>query len=240
MKGESGLMWSKLYKYRTMLWHRLLRDDVLPVDYTIVRYGSATGGWHIPSELIAPDWLVYDFGVGDDISFDIALVEGHGCTIHAFDPTPESVEFMKDKSLPGFQFHPVGVWDDDTTIKFWLPSNDQSISYSADNLRKSSAFVECRVKTIRTLAAELGHEQIDFIKMDVKGAEQRVIPNMFADGFRPTLLCLEYDMPYKVLTRLSLKWFLAGLRLNSAIQKAGYQLISKNGRNATYLLKDPA
>lgn len=30
-------MWRKRYKYRTMLWHRLLRDDVVPVDYTIVR-----------------------------------------------------------------------------------------------------------------------------------------------------------------------------------------------------------
>ena len=95
-------MWSKLYKYRTMLWHRLLRDDVVAVDYTIVRYGSATGGWHIPSELITRDWLVYDFGVGDDMSFDIALVGRHGCTIYAFDPSPESVAFMEDLSLSGF------------------------------------------------------------------------------------------------------------------------------------------
>ena len=118
------------------------------IDFPIVRYGSETGGWHIPSELITPDWLIYDFGCGDDISFDIALVERHECTIHAFDPTPESVAFMEDKSLPGFQFHPIGVWDDDTTINFWLPSNKQDISYSADNLRRSSAFVECKVKTI--------------------------------------------------------------------------------------------
>lgn len=233
-------LYGRHYKGRTRLWHRLLRDDVVPVDHTIVRYGSATGGWHIPGDLIEKDWLVYDFGVGDDISFDIALVERHGCTIHAFDPTPESVAYMEDKSLPGFQFHPVGVWDDDTIIKFWKPSSDQLISYSADNLRQTSDYVECKVKTIGTLVAELGHEHVDFIKMDVKGAEQRVIPNMIADGFRPTLLCLEYDMPYKVFTRLSLKWFLAGLRLNRVIQNAGYQLISKNGRNATYLLKDRA
>lgn len=229
-------LWHRRYKYRTMLWHRLLRDDVVPVDYTIIRYGSETGGWHIPSELIDANWLVYDFGVGDDISFDIALVERHGCAIHAFDPTPESVAYMQGKRLPGFQFHPFGVWDEDTTIKFWKPSSDQLISYSAHNLRQSSDYVEGRVKTIKSIAAELRHDHIDFIKMDIKGAEQRVIPNMIADGFRPTMLCLEFDRPYEVLTRLSFQWFRAGLRLHRTIEKAGYQLISKDGWNATYLL----
>lgn len=219
-----------------MLWHWLLRNDVAPADFTIVRYGNDYGGWNLPSELIKPDWLIYDFGVGEDISFDIALLEKHRCTVHAFDPTPESVAYMEDKSLPGFQFHPVGVWDDDTIIKFWKPSSDQLVSYSADNLRQTSDYVECKVMTNGTLAAELGHEHVDFIKMDVKGAEQRVIPNMIAEGFRPTLLCLEYDRPYEVFSRLSYRWFLARLRLNRAIRDVGYQLISKNGWNATYLL----
>lgn len=229
-------LWRRRYKYRVQLWHRLLKDDVVPQESPIIRYGSAMGGWHLPSELIQSDWLVYDFGVGDDISFDIALVERHGCAIHAFDPTPESIAFMEDKSLPGFQFHPVGVWDDDTIIKFWKPSSDDSISHSADNLRRSSEYVEVEMRTIKTLAAELGHEHIDFIKMDVKGAEQRVIPNLIHDGFRPTLLCLEYDWPYEVYSLLSIKWFLAGLRLHRIIQNAGYDLISKDGRNATYRL----
>ncbi len=227
--------WRRRYKYRTQLWHRLLRDSVVPLNCAIDRYGSATGGWHIPGDLIRSDWLVYDFGVGDDISFDIALIERHGCAIHAFDPTPESIAYMADKSLPGFQFHPVGVWNDDTTIKFWKPSSTQLISYSADNLRRSSEYVEGQVRTIKTIANKLGHDHIDFIKMDVKGAEQRVIPNMLADGFRPTLLCLEYDRPFEVVSLLSIKWFIAGLRLHRFIQRSGYQLISKNGWNATYL-----
>ena len=233
-------IWRRRYKYQSKLWHRLLRDDLTPVDHMIVRYGSSTGGWHIPFELIERDWLVYDFGVGDDISFDIALVERHGCTIHAFDPTPESVAYMKDKRLRGFQFHPVGVWDDDTTIKFWKPSSDRLISYSALNLRQTSEYVVCKVKTIKSFAAELGHEHIDFIKMDIKGAEQRVIPNMIADGFRPQLLCLEYDRPRIVMSLRTLKWMHIGLRLHRSIQQAGYQLISKNGWNATYLLKSQA
>ena len=70
--------------------------------------------------------------------------------------------------------------------------------------------------------------------MDVKGAEQRVVPNLIRDGFRPTLLCLETDRPCEVYSWLSIKWFVAGLRLHRSIQKAGYDQISKDGWTATY------
>ena len=115
------MIWRRRYKHRQMLWHWLLRNDVVSVNYSIARYGNDYGGWNLPGELIRPDWLVYDFGVGEDISFDIALLENHRCAIHAFDPTPKAIAFVENVSLPGFHFHSVGVWNEDTTIKFWKP-----------------------------------------------------------------------------------------------------------------------
>ena len=227
--------WRRRYKHRQKLWHRLLRDDLIAYPNEISRYGSEDGGWHIPADLIGADWLVYDFGVGDDISFDIALAERHGCAIHAFDPTPESIAYMADKSLPGFRFHPVGVWDENTTIKFWRPRHSDYVSFSALNLHGTSEYVEGAVKTIKTIAAELGHERVNLIKLDVEGAEQRVIPNMLADGIRPTLLCVEFDQSYEVVSLLSLRTMMRSLRLHRRLLRAGYRLVSKNGWNATYL-----
>lgn len=229
-------MWLKRYKHRKMLWHWLLRNDVFSPEYTIVRYGSAYGGWHLPRELIKPDWIVYDFGVGRDISFAEAVLEQHGCAIHAFDPTPRAVAFMKEQPPLGFQFHPVGVWDEDTILKFWQPRFDDYASFSALNLHGTSDYVECEVKTVKTLAAELGHERIDIIKMDIEGAEQRVIPYLIAEGIRPTVLCVEYDQAADVISRQSLQTFLASHRLHRDLRRAGYQLIYKGGWNATYLL----
>jgi len=33
--------------------------------------------------------VVYSLGIGEDISFDLALIEKYGARVHAFDPTPK-------------------------------------------------------------------------------------------------------------------------------------------------------
>ena len=147
---------------------------------------------------------------------------------------------MADKRLPGFHFHPVGVWNEDRSIRFWTPRYANYVSYSAINLRSTSEYVDCEVRTIRSLATELGHEQIDLIKMDIEGAEQFVIPNLIADGIRPMLLCVEYDQPYEIFSRLSIQCFGSALRLHRALQKAGYSPICEHGFDMTYLLSDIA
>ncbi|HEX3777949.1 MAG TPA: hypothetical protein VHV51_25955 [Polyangiaceae bacterium] len=59
-----------------------------------------------------PGWLdqdavVYSFGVACDVSFDQALIAARGVTVHAFDPTPRSIEWVKTQVLPErFLFHP--------------------------------------------------------------------------------------------------------------------------------------
>lgn len=59
------------------------------------RLGTDYGGWTIPDDLIDPAWVCYCGGVGDDISFDLAFIERFGCSVHAFDPTPSSIEYVK-------------------------------------------------------------------------------------------------------------------------------------------------
>ena len=213
---------------------------LVPVDHNIKRYGSEYGGWNVPVDLIQRDWVVYNFGVGEDISFDIELMEKHNCTIHAFDPTPKAIALAKRLNFPGFCFHPVGVWYCDAVIKFYVPAEPHYASYSALNLHGKSEFIEAEVKTVRSLASELGHEQIDLIKMDVEGAEQLVIPNMIADGIRPTVFCVEYDQPFEDFKMMTWRCFRSSLRLNRALLDAGYQLISKNGWTATYLFEPRA
>ena len=221
---------------RQVWWHKLLGRHLKPGNLVIERYGSDYGGWNVPVDLIQQDWVIYTFGVGEDVSFDVSLIEKHGCTVHAFDPTPKAVAFAESLDMPNFHFCPVGIWSSDTTIKFYEPAEPHFASYSALNLHGKSAFVEAQVRTLKSLSLELGHDRIDLMKIDIEGAEQEVIPNMIADGILPTVFCVEYDQPFESFRMMSWRCFWASLRLNRELLNAGYQLISKNGWTATYVL----
>ena len=53
--------------------------------------GTEYGGWTIAPERIAEDSVIYSFGIGLDISFDLKLIEQYGAVVHGFDPTPKSI-----------------------------------------------------------------------------------------------------------------------------------------------------
>ena len=40
-----------------------------------------------------------------------------------------------------------------------------------------------------------GHERIDLLKVDIEGAESRVLPHLLDVGPLPTVVCFEYDQP---------------------------------------------
>ena len=54
--------------------------------------GSEYGGYCMCPENIDRDCVVYSFGIGEDISFDLALIQRFGLSVYAFDPTPRSIE----------------------------------------------------------------------------------------------------------------------------------------------------
>jgi len=66
-----------------------------------------------------------------DITFDLALVERTGATVHAFDPTPRVVEWLATQKLPGqFVFHDVGLGIKDETLWFNAPQDSKNISHT--------------------------------------------------------------------------------------------------------------
>src|SRR5205085_2787480 len=78
--------------------------------------------WCIAPDLLKPDSVIYSFGVGEEISFDLELIRRFGVTVHAFDPTPRSVQWLARQQLPqDFIFHDYGVAAIDGTCSFHPP-----------------------------------------------------------------------------------------------------------------------
>merc|ERR1712070_537593 len=58
------------------------------------RLGSDYGGWSVVLDLLSPHSVIYSFGLGQDISWDLELIKASGAHVHGFDNTPRSNRFF--------------------------------------------------------------------------------------------------------------------------------------------------
>ena len=97
-------------------------------------YGNKYAGFYICPDLLNKDSIVYSFGIGEDISFDTAIIDKHGCKCFGFDPTPKSINWLKQQDLPpNFIFYPFGISDKTEITSFYLPTNQDHVSGSSLN-----------------------------------------------------------------------------------------------------------
>lgn len=143
-------------------------------------YGNDYGGFFICPKFLNEKSVIYSFGIGEDISFDLSMIENHRCTVYGFDPTPKSIEWIKSRrsQLPaGFVFFEYGISNKTGIVDFFLPKNSEHVSGSfvlQDNVNKNTS-VKVMMKSLTDIMAEMGHKKIDVLKMDIEGAEYQVL-----------------------------------------------------------------
>ncbi len=214
------------YKLGPVLMKALLRpqrrDD-------LTRLGSEYGGWVIPTSLLSGSSVCYTVGVGEDISFDLAVLRDFGCEVFAFDPTPRAVAYVKENAsqITNFRFFQVGVWSEDQEkVRFYEPKSPLDVSHSIVNLQGTSEFFEAETKRLSTLMRELGHRKVDLLKLDIEGAEFDVMESLIADELEVTVLCIEFDQP----AALKKIW-----RMVKKLSGAGYALVNIDSWNYTFV-----
>ena len=190
--------------------------------------GSEYGGWTVIPELIDAGSVVYSVGVGSDITFDRALIERFGCTVHSFDPTPMAREWIAKQDVPGeFAFHPLGLANTDEEVAFAMPLQEGWDSFSLPPEGSDEETVECPVRRLETIASGLGHSRINLLKMDIEGFEYGVIDDVLAGPLRPAQWLIEFHHPMKHFvpdqTRRAVKQLeAAGYRL-FAVSNVGHE-----------------
>jgi FkbM family methyltransferase len=200
------------------------------------RLGSDYGGWEVAVDYIQPDAIVYSVGVGQDISFDIALMQRFGVGIHAFDPTPQSIAWVRQQPLPEtFVLHEYGLADFDGTVAFSPPENPQHISHTLlDRPVTQSDAIRVSVKALGTIMQELGHDQIDLLKMDIEGAEYQVIEGMAQSAIRPTQVLIEFHHRFPEVGCQKTKTAI------DQLTQMGYSLfaVSRTGEELSFILNE--
>lgn len=164
-----------------------------------IHLGSDYGGWNIPVGLISSNSVIYSAGIGTDISFDLELISRFDTKIYAFDPTPKSIKWLEEQNLPDhFHYHPWGLADYDGEAQFHVPKNPGHVSHSMVGSQVTTEeTITVQVRRTGSIMAELGHDRMDLLKMDIEGAEYSVLADLLASSLRPTLLLVEFHHRFK-------------------------------------------
>lgn len=175
---------------RVGTWSVAHRDTVQETE----KIGTEYGGWVVEKDGWKPNMVIYSVGVGEDISFDLGIIERYNQQVHAFDPTPKSIDWIAVQTIPQeFHFHPYGLLDRVGDLIFHPPKNPAHVSMSVRQAPdEKTEEVRLPVKDIRTIMNDLGHDHVDLIKMDIEGSEYAVIDDMLANGIKPTYLLIEF------------------------------------------------
>lgn len=172
-----------------------------PVEFVGGRPDSGYGAWAVAEGRIGRDSIVYSVGIGDDISFDLEMIERFDVTVHAFDPTPESIEWLSRQEVPPeFISYEYGLADYDGTANFYAHENPEWISHS---MFKASHTIDkptvVQVRRLKTILEMLGHTRVDLLKIDIEGAEYGLIDDIVASGVAIDQILVEFHHRFKEL-----------------------------------------
>jgi FkbM family methyltransferase len=221
------------------------------------RLGTEYGGWHVPVGMLNEHSLCYCVGAGEDVSFEIELINRYGCEVYSFDPTPRArqhIDMLADntnrnirtrinnsegsfyrtdaRSLSRWHFHPFGIWKENRKMRFYAPADHTHVSHSIVNLQQTDRFFEAECRTVKYLMELFGHERLTLLKLDIEGAEGEVLASVIEDQVRPTILCVEFDEGHHRRSRACHDRIPQAIAL---LKRAGYVMSNLDLWNATFV-----
>jgi FkbM family methyltransferase len=218
LKAAENLQLQIQYKDRILNASKLLEKD--PAGYHL--WDTPKGRWWIPEgddfvlpfNLAEQERKIYGTGAQDVKPGDVVLdcganigvftrpaVEKGAKLVVAIEPAPENIESLKRNFKAEIAAGKViivekGVWDkDDTLLLKRDPHNTAADSFVM--LKDGSQGVKVPLTTIDKLVAELKLDRVDYIKMDIEGAEQRALTGGSGTigRYHPRLSISAYHMP---------------------------------------------
>jgi hypothetical protein len=184
----------------------------------MVRVGAfADGGkWVSDPQSLTTGTVVYSFGAGTEISFDVEMAGLYGCEVHCFDPTPSvqrSFAHCRPRQPVGkgtFSFHAVGLGP-----------------VSLDPEKADELVLEdqkCKVKRLSEIAAELGHRHVEILKIDIEGGEMAALPEIITSGTLKSLSVKQLLVEFHLLDD---EHWGAFVKIINLLRERGYLLFRK-------------
>ena len=110
---------------------------------------------------------------------------------------PATAYDMRSMAADSLVLEPSALWIENTRLKFYAPQNRAHVSHSIVNLHNSSSesagHIEVNAMTIESLIEKHGLGAIPLMKLDIEGAEGKVIQSALEKRIYPRQLLVEFD-----------------------------------------------
>jgi FkbM family methyltransferase len=162
----------------------------IQVNLRTEKVGGDNASWVICPDGLLPSSIVYSLGVGDEIQFDLSLIEKYSLNVYAFDPTPESVTWIGQQKLPEqFHFIDCGVMNYDGTAQF---QQFDGVQFGTQVSSSQNRVVTLQVFRLETIMKDLKHTKIDLLKINIEGGEYAVLADLIASRIDVNQIVVEF------------------------------------------------
>ncbi|MBI4873948.1 MAG: FkbM family methyltransferase [Acidobacteria bacterium] len=168
----------------------------------LIAYLLAEHRWMIrsnESDHVRPGDVVVDCGAHVGVFTHYALARGAARVI-AVEPEPVNVEcfhrnFAAEIARGTVVLAPQGVWSSETTLELTVAAANSGMNSVV--AAESGTMIRIPVTTIDRIADQLRLARVDFLKMDIEGAEREALAGAAGTlrRFRPRLMLDSYHRP---------------------------------------------
>lgn len=145
-------------------------------------------------------------------------------------PSYQSVVDNTRYDISKMTFINYGLWDEKTSLRFYKQANEEYVSQSLIQGMFGISFDIVPVNTIQGIMTEYGHTHIDLLKLDIEGAECKVLNNMLDCHIYPTYVLIEFDLYLKGKDSHN-----ETLHTIQRLQASGYKILYNESMNITFV-----
>ncbi len=177
---------------KAKLWFHLLNPSPKFLNFEVTSFDRASLEY-LYREIFIRQYYYFQADNGSPVIFDCGANVGVATLyfkwlypkshIHAFEPDPGTFALLQKNvgrnNLADVTVHNCALWDENRQIDFYVNSgNPGSLLMSADSSRSSGGAIRVPAKKL----SEFIQGPVDFLKLDVEGAEDRVLSDLVSSG----------------------------------------------------------
>lgn len=191
--------------------------------------GTDYGGWVVDLDLIGEGSSVIDAGLGEDISFSLALQAEKGVSIIGVDPTTKSDRHISDIKPNNFKFINKAIAKHGTKeVKMYKNTNPNYVSESI-NVGHSMVGQEFHLTPCVSFKELLDeNKNVSVVKMDIEGAEY----DCLSECFGVPQICVEFH--HFCINGISNE---DTKKCISSLMDAGYEVLNANQQGTEFTFK---